>query len=95
MNADRDPTSDPQAGDCFLVHFPCGGAVAVHVVHRRAEWVWFAGAHIPIRSSRVDHFVHTLVMGRAECMNALDEERRWPTPRLDPSHLLHPAPPES
>jgi len=87
----RDTIADPQAGDCFLCTLPCG-KMAVHVVHRRAQWVWFASGNIPIRSSRIDHFAQTLLMAKAVPMDDLTELERWPEPKDDPNQ---PSPPEA
>lgn len=79
----RDPLADPQQGDAFLCRIPHN--TKVFIVHRRAEWVWFGGPDLPIRSARVDHFVQTLEIARARCVNDLGEERLWPTPAHDAS----------
>jgi hypothetical protein len=80
----RDPIADPQKGDVFMCCLP-GSTVKIYVVHRRAEWVWFGGPTLPIRSARVDHFADTLLHTRAQCMNLLREEDLWPTPKHDNS----------
>lgn len=80
----RDPIADPQDGDVFMC-FPPGITVKIFVVHRRAEWVWFGGPTLPIRSARVDHFAETFLKARAQCMNHLREEDMWPTPKHDDS----------
>lgn len=81
---DRDPIADPREGDAFLCYLP-NGIAKVFVVHRRAEWVWFGGPDLPIRSARVDHFTETLGIAKAQCMNHLSEEDLWPTPLHDNS----------
>ena len=76
----RDPLTDPQAGDAFLVTTP-QGPTPVRVIHRRDPWVWFAGPMIPIRTAMVADFVKTLEMGNADCMSFLTESELWPEPK--------------
>lgn len=76
--SERNPLTDPQAGDCILAYAP--DPVAIHVVHRRDDLVWFGGARIPIRSATVAAFVETLRMAKATSMNHLSELEKWPVP---------------
>jgi hypothetical protein len=78
----RNPLTDPQRDDAFLCYLPTGPS-KIYVVRRRAQWVWFGGPDLPIRSARVDHFTETLAMALAQCMNHLSEEQLWPTPKHD------------
>lgn len=79
-NMSRDPSEDPQVGDCFAYRAPFGMDI-IRVVHRREEWVWLCSYTTPLVAFRVDQFAATLLLHGAEYVNnLLDEEKLWRAP---------------